>query len=174
MKWKKAASILIPTISILGLSQISTKFYRYGFARVDPPLAPDTDDPDYLAAFNEFNRWLGQQENEHWWLYEDDPRNRFHALYLPNPQPTKKAVVIAHGYHGNAQTMAAYAKMFHELGYNVLMPDNRGHGESSGDWINFGWLDRLDYRDWCLDLVEHLGEDCEVVLFGVSMVVPSS
>lgn len=169
MNWKKAASILIPTVSILGFSQLCTKFYRYGFARVDPPLTPETDDPEYLAAYQEFSQWFNRQKKEQWWLYSDDPSNRIHAVYLPNPRPTKKAVVIAHGYHGNAQMMAAYAQLFQELGYHVLMPDNRGHGESAGRWINFGWLDRLDYLDWCLDLIDHLGSDCELLLFGVSM-----
>ncbi len=38
---------------------------------------------------------------------------------------------------GNAETMGVYAKMFHDLGYNVLVPDARGHGESQGDYIGF-------------------------------------
>ena len=39
--------------------------------------------------------------------------------------------------------MKPYAWMFHELGYNVLMPDNMSHGDSEGQIIGYGWNDRL-------------------------------
>lgn len=169
MKWKRAVGLTLPAATIAGLSVLGAKMYSYGFKRVDAPRIPDTDNPDYLAAFEPVKTWFSQQQHEDWWLYADDPKNRIHALYLPNPQPTDKTVVIAHGYHGNGQSMMAYAKIFQDLGFNILLPDNRAHGESSGEWINFGWLDRLDYRDWCLELVDQLGQDCEIILFGVSM-----
>lgn len=169
MNWKKAVGLTLPAATIVGLSVLSSRMYRYGFQRVGAPRIPDTDNPDYLAAFEPVKHWFEQQPQEDWWLYADDPKNKIHALYLPNPTPTKKTVVIAHGYHGNGQTMMAYAQMFQNLGFNILLPDNRAHGESSGEWINFGWLDRLDYRDWCLELVDHLGDDSEIILFGVSM-----
>lgn len=169
MNWKKATLLSIPTAALVGLSVLGSKMYRYGFQRVDAPRIPDTDNPDYLAAFEPVKDWFSQQTKEDWWLYADDPKNKIHALYLPNLTPTDKTVVIAHGYHGNGQSMIAYAKIFQDLGFNILLPDNRAHGESAGEWINFGWLDRLDYRDWCLELVDRLGCDSEIILFGVSM-----
>ena len=33
---------------------------------------------------------------------------------------------------GDAETMTNYAKMFHDMGYNVLVPDARGHGKAKG------------------------------------------
>ncbi|WP_461219481.1 alpha/beta hydrolase [Lapidilactobacillus salsurivasis] len=168
MKWQKIAGVAVPSAFLLGVTATSAALYRYGFGRMKQKEATRQ-----LAAFNRkkhsWSAWYERQPREDWWLYDDDPQNRLHALYLPHPRPTKKVVLIAHGYHGSALTMASYAQMFQELGYNVLMPDNRAHGESAGEWVNFGWLDRLDYRDWCLDLVDHLGPDCEIVLFGVSM-----
>src|SRR5699024_9835757 len=38
-----------------------------------------------------------------------------------------------------------------------------------GDYIGFGWDDRLDYVDWVNLAVEKLGNDTEIVLHGVSM-----
>ena len=59
------------------------------------------------------------------------------GIYLPAQKSQHKTVIVAHGYMGNAETMGVYAKMFHDLGYNVLVPDARGHGESQGDYIGF-------------------------------------
>jgi fermentation-respiration switch protein FrsA (DUF1100 family) len=55
------------------------------------------------------------------------------------------------------------------MGFNVLTPDDRGHGDSAGDYISFGWLDRLDYLQWIDRVIEHVGVDSQILLFGVSM-----
>ncbi|GCE31504.1 alpha/beta hydrolase [Dictyobacter alpinus] len=93
------------------------------------------------------------------------------GFYLPAPSPTTKTVIIAHGYSGSAKlNMGPFAQMYHEeFGYNVLMPDARGHGESEGNYIGFGWHERLDYLKWIHLLIQRLGEDCEIALHGVSM-----
>lgn len=65
--------------------------------------------------------------------------------------------------------MANYAKMFYDMGYNVLLPDDRAHGDSAGEYISFGWLDRLDYLSWINKLLAVKGEDERILLFGVSM-----
>ena len=59
--------------------------------------------------------------------------------------------------------LAAYNR-----GYNVLMVDLRGHGESEGDYIGMGWHDRLDVIDWANYLIEK-NPNCKIILHGVSM-----
>lgn len=51
-------------------------------------------------------------------------------------------VIIVHGYTSEGKLMHASAKHFYEQGYNLLLPDLRGHGQSEGDYIAMGWLDR--------------------------------
>ena len=65
------------------------------------------------------------------------------AYFIPADDSTK-AVIISHGYKGNGETMANYAKMFHELGFNVLLPDDRGHGQSAGNssYLGSQWAGR--------------------------------
>ncbi len=54
------------------------------------------------------------------------------AYYIPAEHQTNKTVVMAHGFLQSKEAEGAPAAMFHELGYNVLAPDDRAHGESEG------------------------------------------
>lgn len=51
----------------------------------------------------------------------------------------------------------------------MLLVDDRAHGKSQGNYLGFGWLDRLDCKAWCQELADRLGPDCSIVLHGVSM-----
>src|SRR5699024_2707338 len=85
-------------------------------------------------------------------------------------EPSNKIVVFAHGYLGNAFDMGLFGQYYYEtLGYNLFTPDLRGHGKSGGDYIGFGWHDRLDLIEWVDLLIEREGENSEIILHGLSM-----
>ncbi|NOU73800.1 alpha/beta fold hydrolase [Paenibacillus sp. LMG 31458] len=66
--------------------------------------------------------------------------------------------------------MGKLAQMYKDtLGFNVLIPDARGHGRSEGHYIGFGWPERKDYVQWIDKVIEHMGEQSKIVLHGVSM-----
>lgn len=91
------------------------------------------------------------------------------AIYLAENPDSKKVALLAHGYTGNLKEMAPYAKRYAEMGFNVLVPDARGHGESEGNYIGFGWHERKDYLQWIQLMLEKVGKDTEIALFGISM-----
>ena len=64
--------------------------------------------------------------------------------------------------------MNNYAKEFYNMGYNVLIPDLRGHGESEGNYIGMGWDDRLDILEW-INYILNIDETSTIILHGVSM-----
>lgn len=95
---------------------------------------------------------------------------KLHGYFIEAETSTNKTAILAHGYANRGKEMVAFAKFYHgELGYNVLMPDDRGHGESEGNYIGFGWPDRKDYLKWIDYIIHTLGEDSEIVLHGISM-----
>ena len=54
------------------------------------------------------------------------------------------AVLLLHGVHANRLAMLPRARFLHALGYAVLLPDFRAHGESTGDRTTFGALESRD------------------------------
>jgi fermentation-respiration switch protein FrsA (DUF1100 family) len=64
--------------------------------------------------------------------------------------------------------MRQYAVLYHQLGYNVLMPDNRAAGASGGQIISYGYHDKYDVIAWANQLVKE-NSNVDISLFGVSM-----
>lgn len=90
------------------------------------------------------------------------------ALCFRQEEGRGKWALILHGYTSKKEDMRSYARRYYEQGYSVLLPDQRAHGESGGEYCGMGWLERLDAIKW----VEHITEeqpDAEIVLHGVSM-----
>lgn len=62
-----------------------------------------------------------------------------------HPNKQNKWVICVHDYRSTGKRdMSHIGKRYAEKGFNVLVPDLRAHGESEGEIIGMGWLDRLD------------------------------
>lgn len=82
----------------------------------------------------------------------------------------RKAVICFHGYTGEGlSNYIAMTDYFLKQGYAVLLPDARAHGESEGEYIGFGCLDRKDALGWINWLIKECGEEVSVLLHGTSM-----
>ena len=91
-----------------------------------------------------------------------------HALEMLNRGGGHKWVIVVHGYNSDSFKMKSEGTKFSQMGYNVLMPDLRGCGESQGEAFGMGWLDRIDMLDW-IDYIISKDSNAEIVLYGVSM-----
>ena len=77
-------------------------------------------------------------------------------------------VIAVHGYRATHSSMAALASYYGLRGYNALLPDLRGCGESEGDYIGMGWPDRKDMLLW-IDWICRRDNAAQIVLHGISM-----
>ncbi|WP_430604494.1 X-Pro dipeptidyl-peptidase [Enterococcus sp. DIV1368b] len=144
-------------------------FYNYAVVPSEKDfLEGDTPGTTKTNEESSAQSWFANPENRKEWQQTSADGLKLSAIYLPATDSHKTAIV-AHGYMGNAETMANYAKMFHDLGYNVLVPDARSHGKSEGDYIGFGWHERKDYVKWIDQVLETNGQSEEIVLYGISM-----
>lgn len=79
-----------------------------------------------------------------------------------------KWVILIHGYKSNNKSMMSYGAEYYQRGYSVLLPDNRAHGKSGGDYIGMGWLDKDDIACW-IDWIVEKDPQAQIIVHGVSM-----
>jgi dipeptidyl aminopeptidase/acylaminoacyl peptidase len=77
------------------------------------------------------------------------------------------AVILLHGITDNREGVAGYGKLFLDHGYAVLLPDARGHGESSGELVTYGIKEADDVHHWVDWIYSHDPPQC-VYGFGES------
>ncbi len=124
---------------------------------------PDDHDPIYdeWAAALEAMPWEPVQIRSH-----DDYVLR--ARWLP-VEGAKRTVILAHGWHSRWNLdFCGIAPFLREKECDLLLIDQRCHGESGGDLISYGIRERHDILSW-LDWVEAHHAGLPVYLCGVSM-----
>lgn len=160
-RWLKYGLVLIVVALLIGVVAGSNYLVTYAFSRGENQVTNKKELADQA--------WLKKVPQQTWHQKAANSSLKLVATYVPAKTATKKTIIVAHGYHDNHTNMASYIRLFHELGYNVLAPDDRGSGRSQGKYVTFGWLDRLDYLKWINKVIDYQGKDSEIGLFGVSM-----
>ncbi len=75
-----------------------------------------------------------------------------------------------HGYRSiSTHDFAGGALECIRMGHNLLLVDQRAHGESEGRVISFGMKERYDVLSWTEYAVKRFGEETEILLYGISM-----
>lgn len=83
---------------------------------------------------------------------------------------SKNVQIQCHGYKGSGRRdMCRFLLNAKDNGLNVIVVDQRGHGRSDGNIVTYGVNERKDLLKW-IDLAkEKFGEDCKIILAGLSM-----
>ena len=112
--------------------------------------------------------WFDDANKEKLVIKSTNKNKNLHADYIFPESESDIFVIVIHGYTSNPRGMGIYAKKYHELGYNVLLPSLNGHADSEQATITMGWEDRLDVIDWINSIVENYPES-KIILHGESM-----
>lgn len=169
--------VLIVIVAFLLVVSIGAGAGMFCFALKRPKDRPDPTTMDnckgHMLPFYDFIK------TEKDWLFKNGfekiETTSFDGLKLKGilvyaPTPSKKTVVAIHGYKScGINEYGAYIRMYHEMGFNVLVPDDRAHGESEGKLIGFAWHDRRDCIGWVKYALNKFGEDSSIMLHGISM-----
>ncbi len=90
------------------------------------------------------------------------------ARYYPTKDP-KRLLILFHGLHSAwYRDFGAAIPFFHESGCDLLMVEQRCHGESEGKYISYGIKERHDVLTW-LDWAEKHLPPLPIYLGGLSM-----
>ena len=113
-------------------------------------------------------KWLEKESNYTENCIESSDGLKLHSYIVNQNNKTDKWAIVVHGYGGSGKLMSDRAKYFYEMGYNVLIPDLRGHGKSEGEYIGMGWKDRLDIISWINFIIKD-NSNAKIILHGTSM-----
>lgn len=166
---KRSAKIVIYVILALcvlfAVGLVLGANYMFTYA-LDSQFGGGVDTRRYEALPGSVEEWLIQ--NSFLESLESHDGLNLKASFLPAATETNKYVLLVHGYMSGPLSMAPYAQHYHQLGWNVLLPHHRAHGESEGRYIGMGWLEHIDMLGWLSSLLEK-SPDGEIVMHGVSM-----
>ena len=159
--------VLLGIIALLFVVSVGASFYFFHVAQIrEEKSFINNNGRSKGTPIYAYEQSFDQLTKETLWMTNQGLKQD--AWYVPAETATNKTVIVVHGFTNDKEDMKPYAWMFHELGYNVLMPDNMSHGDSEGQIIGYGWNDRLNVIKWAEMLVEQ-NSDSDITLFGVSM-----
>lgn len=159
--------VLLGILALLFVVSVGASFYFFHVAQIrEEKSFINNNGRSKDNSLYAYEQSFDQLTKETLWMTNQGLKQD--AWYVPAETATNKTVIVVHGFTNDKEDMKPYAWMFHELGYNVLMPDNMSHGDSEGQIIGYGWNDRLNVIKWAELLVEQ-NSDSEITLFGVSM-----
>lgn len=92
-----------------------------------------------------------------------------HAQMLANPVATDRYILISHGYTDNRFGALKYARMYLDLGFNVIVYDLRGHGENAETFCTYSARERRDLQALILESRQRYGDMAVLGLHGESL-----
>lgn len=113
------------------------------------------------------SQWASTIKNEKVEITANDGITLKGTEYIKDEQ-INDWVIVLHGYRSNPESVISIGRHFSEKGYNVLIPYMRATGESEGEYIGMGWLDKDDLKCW-IDLIIKQNNNSNIILHGSSM-----
>ena len=113
--------------------------------------------------------WVRAHEHQELHVMSYDGK-LLHATFLPK-ENAKGTILLFHGYRSCWQIDFGLVLPYYydELGYQLLLIDQRAHGQSQGKYLTFGVRERMDVISWTTYMGQLLGQDAPLVLGGLSM-----
>lgn len=158
MKKKHAvmAGAALTGASYVAYRQITEEMMKQIFNRVD---LKEITDAEYLE-------WLACSEATKVTVRSFDGLKL--SAYNVHNHEDGPYIVMVHGKSSNKSSLYPKAKRFDELGYNVLLIDQRSAGDSEGEYYTYGLKEAQDLQIWISYLTDKY-PNLKICLYGFSM-----
>lgn len=167
-------AVLIVIVGLACTIYFSARYFvrltilRKPTATLENNINANTNWEQHIDFISKRKEWLLQQKMEDVFIKSDD-NLKLHATLLRS-KSNKNCVICFHGYTSKGlNDYGSIAKFYIEQGFNMLIVDERAHGDSEGTYIGFGVLDRYDVVKWVEYAIKRFGNDVNIMLHGDSM-----
>jgi pimeloyl-ACP methyl ester carboxylesterase len=170
-KKKKGTSVLKAAAGTLAAGAAAYSGYGYYIFRQAfdsrhsrfHPNGPVTDS----ITLAQGSDWLRESTHTDDYLQSYDGLT-MHAVRVENHPESNRWFVMVPGFHRCALDLLYLMKEADDRGWNMLVTDPRGSGQSQGGFTGLGWPEHYDLISWVNYLVV-LRPEAEIVLYGIDM-----
>ena len=120
----------------------------------------------YKDIVDKGTAWVENQKKKYIDIKSFDGIN-LHAMFISHPKE-KGVIILEHGYRSTKER-DLYSSLYnyYNMGYSLLICDNRGCGKSGGKYITFGYYESRDLDKW-VDYI-YKRHKCKILLAGISL-----
>ncbi|HKY04682.1 MAG TPA: alpha/beta fold hydrolase [Blastocatellia bacterium] len=133
--FKRVIWVVIPAVLVLGVGVMALNFYLI-YRITHPPRAALYGSPRDFQIILQKPMWSDEK-----WTNTDSTESVGWFLKQARPSPT---VILSHAYGTNRSDFLSLSFELWKAGYNVLVYDMRGHGESPVSWSGLGTYEKDD------------------------------
>lgn len=164
--------ISIGAAVLLIAALVYTYYFRLAFARKKPKMGTfsfaGSNDEEHKRKIKEGREWFESCSKEDVFIKSYDGLN-LHAYFVKTDTPSDKIMIMFHGYRSSYKDFSCAFQYYSGLGFDMLVVDQRSHGQSEGKIISYGVKERFDVVSWLEYAKERFGDEYSYYLDGISM-----
>lgn len=169
---------VMTTAAIVAYNKTSKALMKLALHREQPKVAMSDKSKEILTGSKELSELLNKMMEASAKLEEAECETveltahdgiKLVGHFRPARDP-KRIIVAMHGWRsGWSMDFGMISDFYYENGCSVLYAEQRAQGESGGDYMGFGLLERYDCYDWVKWADEHNTYKLPIYLAGISM-----
>lgn len=167
--------ILLFLLCLLAAAGLGGAWYAYRIAFFSPmndrekkPSVEGTQYDPYREEMRRIYRRLCDRPYEAVTIVSHDGLKLFGRYY--HVRDDAPLDIGFHGYRSSSMIdFSGGSELSFHMGHNLLLVDQRAHGQSEGRTIAFGIQERQDLLKWVEYAIDRFGSDVKILLYGVSM-----
>ncbi|MFC0779277.1 alpha/beta hydrolase [Flavobacterium sp. HJSW_4] len=175
MKLKKSRLLKILLFLFVSMNIIAF-FHTYKFTHFKDNKSEKTQSPEKLSSFEKVKTlFLGvnnpkpansKYPSQKYKILKLKSNKEIECWLIRRPE-SKGTVILFHGYGSEKSSLIERSDIFQKLGYNTMLVDFMGSGNSEGNQTTIGFKEAEEVKT-CFDYIASNGEK-NIYLFGSSM-----